>query len=133
MAGGVLKRTLLDPLLTPIVRPATRYTVRFLAIPAYRAVRKKIPYLAESDDELEKDIEQWFRGSLLLLAATKNFELWIANLIEFRFDHTISEKNWFLTACRLLLAVAVIEAMPDQELFGIIHPGPPKFRRNRSQ
>ena len=29
---------------------------------------------------------------------------------------------------RLLLAIGVIEAMPDQELFAIIHPGPPKLK-----
>ena len=29
---------------------------------------------------------------------------------------------------RLLLAIGVIEAMPDQELFAVIHPGPPKLR-----
>lgn len=132
MAGGVLKRTILDPLLTPIVRPATRYTVHFLAVPCYRILRKRIPWLSAVDAELEKDIEQWFRGSLLLLAATKNVEAAIARLIEIRFDHTINEENWFLTACRLLLAIAVIEAMPDQELFSIIHPGPPPFRRDRS-
>lgn len=131
MAGGLLKRTILDPLLTPIVRPATRYTVHFLAVPCYRLLRKRIPWLSAVDAELEKDIEQWFRGSLLLLAATKNVEAAIARLVEIRFDHTINEENWFLTACRLLLAIAVIEAMPDQELFSIIHPGPPPFRRDR--
>jgi hypothetical protein len=132
MAGGLLKRTILDPLLTPIVRPATRYTVRFLAVPCYRVLRRRIPWLSDVDAELEKDIEQWFRGSLLLLFATKNVEAWIAGLIELKFDHTINDENWFLTACRLLLAIAVIEAMPDQELFSIIHPGPPPFRRDRS-
>ena len=45
VAGGVLKRTILDPLLTPIVRPATRYTVRFLAVPCYRVLRRRLPWL----------------------------------------------------------------------------------------
>jgi len=130
LAGGVLKRTILDPLLTPIVRPATRYTVRFLAVPVLRALRKRVSWIAELDDELEKDFEEWFRGSLLLFVATRNFEQWVANLMEVTFDHTISERNWFITACRLLLAIAVIEAMPDQELFQIIHGGPPRLKRD---
>jgi hypothetical protein len=129
----MLKRTILDPLLTPIVRPATRYTVRFLAVPALRTLRKRVPWISELDDELEKDVEEWFRGSLLLFVATRNFEQWVANLLKVTFDHTISERNWFITACRLLLAVAVIEAMPDQELFQIIHGGPPRFKRDRSR
>ena len=133
MAGAPLKRAILDPILSPIVRPLTRFTVRTIAVPGYRFLRQRIPYLAPHDDELEKDIEEWFRGSLLLLAATKNFELWIASLLAIRFDYTISEQNWFLFGGRLLLAIAVIEAMPDQELFSIIHPGPPKFERDREK
>lgn len=129
MAGGLLKRTVLDSLLTPIVRPATRYTVRFLAVPAFRVLRKRIPGLGEFDGELEKDIEQWFRGSLLLLVATKNFEAAVARVLEAKWDWNVSEENWLLTALRLLLAIAVIEAMPDQELFAIIHAGPPRIRR----
>jgi hypothetical protein len=133
VAGGVFKGTILDPLLTPIVRPATRYAVRFLAVPILRSMRRRIPGMEALDRELEKDIEEWFRGSLLLLAATKNFELWVGHLLEARWgDHfDISERNWFITACRLLLAIAVIEAMPDQELFQIIHGGPPRLRRDR--
>jgi hypothetical protein len=130
--GGVLKQ-ILDRMLAPIVRPATRYTVRFFAVPMLRALRKRVPGIDALDDELEKDIEEWFRGSLLLFVATRNFEQWVANLLEITFDHTISERNWFITACRLLLAVAVIEAMPDQELFQIIHGGPPRFKRDRSR
>jgi hypothetical protein len=135
VAGGVLKGTILDPLLTPIVRPATRYAVRFLAVPVLRAMRRRIPGMEALDRELEKDIEEWFRGSLLLLAATKNFELWVGHLLETRWgDHfDITEQNWFITACRLLLAIAVIEAMPDQELFQIIHGGPPRLERDRSR
>jgi len=128
-AGGPLKRAILDPLLTPIVRPATRYTVKFLAVPAFRAISKRVPALQQLDNELEKDIELWFRGSLLLLAATKNFEYFVANLLQTKWDWNISEENWLLTALRLLLAIAVIEAMPDQDFFAIIHSGPPTFRR----
>lgn len=122
-----------DRMLTPIVRPATRFTVKFLAVPAFRAVSKRVPGLKELDNELEKDVEQWFRGSLLLLVATKNFELFVARLLEAKWDWNVSEENWLLTAGRLLLAIAVIEAMPDQDFFNIIHCGPPKFRREPGQ
>jgi hypothetical protein len=118
-----------DRMLTPIVRPATRYTVKFLAVPAFRVVSRRVPGLKELDNELEKDIEQWFRGALLLLVATKNFELFIARLLEAKWDWNVSEENWLLTVLRLMLAIAVIEAMPDQHFFSIIHSGPPKFRR----
>jgi hypothetical protein len=116
----------------PVVRPVTRLVVALLAAPAYRVLRRRIPWLGPLDAEFEKDIEQWVRGSLLLLVATKNFEQWVADLLQVRFpDHTISEDNWLLTAFRLLLAVAVIETMPDQGLFDIIHTGPawPRYER----
>jgi len=131
-ARGVFS-SIIDQMLTPIVRPATRYTVRFLAVPAFRVVSRRIPGLKELDQELEKDVEQWFRGSLLLLAATKNFELFIARLLEAKWDWNVSEENWLLTALRLLLAIAVIEAMPDQDFFDIIHSGPPTFQRTPGQ
>lgn len=122
-------KTILDYMLTPIVRPATRYTVKFLAVPAFRSLSQRVPGLKQLDQELEKDVEEWFRGSLLLLVATKNFESWIEGLMEARWDWSVSEENWLLTAGRLLLAIAVIETMPDQDFFNIIHSGPPKFQR----
>jgi hypothetical protein len=129
MARGVFG-PIFDRMLTPIVRPATRYTVKFLAVPAFRAMSKRVPGFRELDNELEKDVEQWFRGSLLLLVATKNFELFIADLLEAKWDWNVNEENWLLTALRLLLAIGVIEVMPDQDFFAIIHSNPPKFRRN---
>ena len=32
---------------------------------------------------------------------------------------------------RLMLAIGVIEAMPDQELFAVLHPGPPKMEKGK--
>ncbi len=34
-------------------------------------------------------------------------------------------EGWLKLPLRLLLAISVIEGMPDQALFSIIHPGPP--------
>lgn len=132
MARGPFS-AIFDQLLTPIVRPATRYAVKFLAVPAFRVTSKWLPGLKQLDNELEKDVEQWFRGALLLLVATKNFELFIAHLLEAKWDYNISEENWLFTVLRLMLAVGVIETMPDQDFFAIIHSGPPKFRREPSR
>lgn len=113
---------LLDFLLGPIIRPCTRIAVGFIAIPTFRALRRKVANQKDWDREFEKDVEQWFRASLLLFAATRNFEAWLAHLLAVRFEHDIS--NTWITAGRVLLAMGVIEAMPDQQLFSLIHPGP---------
>ena len=61
-------------LFRPVLRPLTRVIVGAIAIPAFRLVLQRILRVQDIDDELEKDLEQWFRGSLLLLAATANME-----------------------------------------------------------
>ncbi|MFV0444850.1 MAG: DNA topoisomerase I [Planctomycetaceae bacterium] len=138
-----------------IMKPLSRILVGLIAIPVLRAIRRRIPGLAEWDPEFEKDIEQWFRGSLVLLAATKNAELWLMAVLNawwgigapepaetlgflqsavtatedgLRFDLN----QWWISAGRLLLAIGVIESMPDQELFAIIHPGP-RWRYDRKK
>ncbi len=129
---------LVKTFLAPIIKPITRLFVGLVAIPLLRLLRKRIPKLNEWDEELEKDIEQWFRGSLILLVATANAETaitgWMRDFLEWRDIEAahFDPSNWYITAARLLLAVACIEAMPDQELFSIIHPGP-KFHYDRRQ
>jgi hypothetical protein len=82
--------------------------------------------LQELDQELEKDLEQWFRGSLLLLAATANMETFLFGWLEDVSRLNLQEEHaWIAVGFRLLLAIGVIESMPDQSLFAIIHPGPP--------
>lgn len=128
----LLPNWIMRDLLTPLLRPATRFLVGFIAIPLLRLARTKVLRQNDWDDELERDVEQWFRSSLVLLFATKNMELlfseWLAVKFEFNTNH------WFILAGRLLLAIGVVESMPDQQLFSIIHPGPPKlvWRRHRS-
>ena len=119
-----MKSYLLDFLLGPIIRPCTRWMVGFVAIPAFRVLRRKVANQKAWDKEFEKDVEQWFRAALLLFAATKNFESWLGGLLSVHFEHDISVTNWWITAGRVLLAIGVIESMPDQQLFSIIHPGP---------
>jgi hypothetical protein len=119
------KTWLLTKLLAPLVRPATRIIIGLIAIPILRLFRNKVLRNKVFDDELEKDVEQWFRASLLLFFATKNVELMISSWLALKFE--INLDHWFIVAGRLLLAIGVVESMPDQELFSIIHPGPPKL------
>ena len=113
-------------LLRPVLKPATRFLVGALAIPLFRLLLRRVVRLQELDRELEKDLEQWFLESLLLLVATANMERllfsWISEVspLDLQDQHA-----WLAIGFRLLLAISVIETMPDQGLFRIIHPGPP--------
>lgn len=106
-------------LLKPIIKPFVRLILGLLVIPLFRLFLHRV-VRKELDDELEKDISEWLRGSLLLLVASSNMEATF-------FFWVPPEKDWLKLALRLLLAIGVIEAMPDQALFSIIHPGPPSL------
>lgn len=108
-------------LLHPLTKPVTRFFLGFIAIPIFRFSMRKIARVREIDEELEKDLEQWFRGSLLLLVATANMEAPL-----FSWLPQANRDSWYFEASRILLAIGVIEGMPDQSLFAIIHPGPQK-------
>lgn len=126
---GWLVRILLPmPLMRPLLKPITRFLVGALAIPMFRIFLRRVVRLQDLDQELEKDLEQWFRGSLLLLVATANMEHLLFDWVPLNFQ---DEHAWVGIAFRLLLAVGVIESMPDQQLFAIIHPGPPAIRLKR--
>ena len=134
------KLWLVDQLLSPIVRPCTRLLISALAVPTFRKVRKQFTNKAW-DEELEKDIEQWTRGAFLLLVATHNFERWLQWFLSERLDKWLSMEfnvHWnmsfsvteetsmagvLIAAGRLMVAIGVIESMPDQQLFSVIHPG----------
>ena len=114
----------LRALLLPFLKPISRLVAGLIAIPVFRMLRRRVVRVQQLDEELEKDIDEWFRGALLLVLSTANFELWVDSWFV---EHYSWDVNlWPLTAGRILLAIGVIEAMPDQELFSIIHPGPPK-------
>lgn len=108
-----------------LLRPAVRFLVGALAIPAFRLFLRKVVRLQELDRELEKDLEQWFRGSLLLLVATANMEKALFGWVPLDLQ---GQYAWLAVGLRVMLAIGVIEAMPDQELFSVIHPGPPKLK-----
>lgn len=107
-------------LLKPIIKPIVRLILGLLVIPVFRLVLHRV-VRKELDDELEKDISEWLRGSLLLLVASANMELPL-------FWWVPPQQEWMVLPGRLLLAIGVIEMMPDQALFSIIHPGPPPLR-----
>ena len=106
----------------PIFRPLVRFIVGAIAIPTFRLFLKRVVRLDTLDRELEKDLEQWFRGSLLLLAASANMEDALFGWVPLDLN---GKDAWVGVLMRLMLAVGVIEAMPDQQLFSLIHPGPP--------
>lgn len=118
------------PILKSVLRPITRVIVGVIAIPIFRFIMRRVFRLQDLDDELEKDLEEWFRGALLLLAATANMEHLLFGWTE-KFDW-MDRMDWLTMGLRLMLAIGVIEAMPDQELFAVIHPGPPKIKPGRS-
>ena len=120
-----------------ILKPVTRFFLGFIAIPIFRLLMRKVVRVQEINEELEKDLELWFRGSLLLLVATYNMEgplfSWVPSVGTDSKIHSNPEidsdsrdvvRNPYLMAGRLLLAIGVIEGMPDQSLFELIHPGP---------
>ena len=173
-----LFRLLMDvSLLKPIVRPITRLIVGSVAVPLFRWFIKRVLRFGTLDNELEKDLEQWFRGALILLLATQNMETalfpWVEPVIHSRFTlsapldpslpnaatdnfgtNTQSPANsppavavnsvsmlevsnndygWILLGFRVMLAIGVIQMMPDQELFALMHNRPPKHDFDRKQ
>lgn len=134
--------SLFRSLLRPLTRPLMRLILGMIAIPTFRLFLRRVVKLQDLDEELEKDLEQWFRASLVLMAATANMEEllfgWLPGIGDA--SEAIGEEvaddgriklDWIVLGGRILLAIGVIETMPDQELFSIIYPGPPhlKFRR----
>ena len=128
---GSVFRTLMNlPLFRSALRPVTRVIVGLIAVPAFRFLMRRVFRLQDLDDELEKDLEEWFRGALLLLAASANMEHLLFGWMES--VEWLERMDWLTMGLRLLLAIGVIEAMPDQELFAVIHPGPPKIKAGKS-
>ena len=115
------------PLFRSILRPISRVLVGLIAIPIFRFIMRRVFRLQDLDQELEKDLEEWFRGALLLLAATANMEHLLFGWMQ-KVDW-LDRADWLTMGLRLMLAISVIEAMPDQELFAVLHPGPPKMEK----
>lgn len=158
-------------LLRPILRPITRLIVSMIAVPLFRSLTRRVLRVETLDAELEKDLEQWFRGAILLLLATQNMEStifpWVKPVVQARYTSEAGEEpgseaseesdseesssvgetaqqqksadlevdgsdtGWLLLGLRVMLAIGVIQMMPDQELFAVIHNGPPKMSFDR--
>ncbi len=132
---GQLIGPIIEPIVRPIMRPITRLIVGFIAVPLFRLFRRKVVRVQDLNAELEKDIDQWFRASVLLLLATKNMEPYIAPwaVHEVHFKGEAIEITWITLGLRLMLAIGVIEAMPDQVLFSLIHPGLRRVKLDRQR
>ena len=118
------------PGLRLITKPLTRMLLKLIASPLFRFALKYLLRVEVISQELEKDLTQWFRSSLLLLFATHNMEelLFHTSTREFKHESLIDA---VLFGLRLMLAIGCIEGMPDQELFRLIHPGPPRLKAKR--
>jgi hypothetical protein len=116
------------PFLETMMRPVTRVLVGVIAIPVFRLFLRKGLRVQDIDKELEKDLEQWFRGALLLLVASANMEDALFGWVPLELK---GDDAWVGVGLRLLLAIGVIEAMPDQDLFGLIHSHPPNINWRR--
>lgn len=120
----ILQFLLPTKLLALALKPVVRLVLGIVAVPLSKLFLHRVVRVKEMDAELERDLTLWIRGSLILLLATANMEStffkWVPPEIK-------DEKIW-VVAMRLMLAVGVIEGMPDQALFAIIHGGPPKLK-----
>lgn len=132
MVWGPLLKVGVKPILGRVLSPAMRLLVGVLAVPVFRFILRHIFRIQELDEELEKDLEQWFKASLVLLAATKNAEDVMFGWILGEPTSGVNFKDAIVVGMRLFLVIGVIESMPDQELFPIIHPGP-KFEYKRKK
>lgn len=132
--GAFLKLLLRTPVLKTIAarvtRPLFRLLLGFIAVPLFRFICRHVFRIQDLDQELERDLEQWFKASLVLLAATKNMEnVLFGELLGAEDDLS----NPWITGLRIMMAIGVIELMPDQALFALLHPGPPKFAYARER
>lgn len=106
--------------LRPILKPITRIVVGLIAIPLFRLFMKHGLRQEKVEEELEHDLEQWFRAAVILLVATANMEHYIFGWVPLDLE---GGQAWVGVFFRLLLVIGVIELMPDQALFGVIHGG----------
>ncbi|MFT6178519.1 MAG: hypothetical protein ACJAQT_000591 [Akkermansiaceae bacterium] len=117
MFGNLIRWAVLRPLLKPL----TRILVGLIAIPIFRLVVKKGMRIAKVEEELQNDLEQWFRAALILLVATANMEHLLFGWVPLDLQ---GDQSWIGVFFRLLLVIGVIELMPDQALFSVLHSGP---------
>ena len=84
-----------------ITKPITRTLLKLIAIPIFRFLLKYLLRIDVISQELEKDLTQWFRASVLLLFATHNMEE-----ILFQSKWHEQELDAVLFGLRLFLAIS---------------------------
>jgi hypothetical protein len=124
--AGLLSNFVLNPILRPVLRLLTGLG----AIPLFRFIVRRLFRVQTTTAELERDLELWFRGAVLMLAATANMESFLFGWTPWY--QQSGETVWQTLILRLLLAVGVIESMPDEDVFSILHRGPPKLKLTRA-
>lgn len=114
--------------LNQLLRPVSRVIAGVVAVRLCRFIMRRVGKVQVMDAEFERDIEHWFRASLVLLVATANVEGLLFGWVKFDME---GHWTWLILGLRLLIVAGVIEAMPDQEIFAILHRGPPKVPPGR--
>lgn len=113
----------------PVMRPVVRLVCGLIAIPLFRFLMRRVFRVQVHNGEMERDLERWFRGALLMLAATANLEHFLFGWSKWWSEQDATKEIvWQTLALRLLLAVGVIESMPDEDIFSVVHRGPPKLK-----
>jgi len=125
--AGIFTNVLFKPVLRPIIRVVTG----LVAIPVFRFLLRRVFRVQANDAELERDLEMWFRGAIIMLAATANLEDVLFDWLPWHAQE--DDTVWQTLLLRLLLAVGVIESMPDEDVFCILHRGPPKLKLTTRQ
>ena len=115
-------------LLTYFARPLTRLIMRLAALPALRFCSTTSRRSNVWTTSWRRIWRNGFAASLLLLLVTANMEVLLWHPL-IPFPDLMDEHKWFGVGLRIMLAIAVVQLMPDQELFTVIHPGPriPRF------
>ena len=113
----ILNSEIVKPLVGRTLKPGARFAVGLVAVPLFRWALKLVR-LQHFDRELEKDLEEWFAASALLFLCTANAEQLLFQQLGFE------PRDWISLGFRLLLAIGVVEAMPDVALFPVLHPKP---------
>ena len=105
-------------ILRPVLRPASRLLLGLIAVPLFRFLLRRVFRVRQLDRELEKDLQEWFRGSLLLLAATANMEHilfgWLVKI------DWLDRADWIAQARELLRQVQLGDRM-DQPAASLPH------------
>src|SRR4051812_22254520 len=96
-----------------LIVPLVRMIVRVIAAPTLRYCFKHASLHERLDAELEKDLAEWFRGSLLLLLVTANVETRFWHKLV-PFQQQLDKHEWLGVGLRIMLAIAVVQLMPDQ-------------------